>query len=431
MRFAGSTPKEVCYLARGTRIRDVVTAKFDEPTWPTWWHDPDTHAIDQLKIERSVQLRDVESPQTPLRLSKSDLDQTVEQTMRTISVAVLGLLGLVVSISGCGAGPTTEEVPALSAEMSGASADAPGSSLKDDLVGTWGLSSVELRDAAGLLLPPPEAPGFGSPGAIGLLICDTAGHIGLAIMQQNRPKYEQPTPEEAMADLEGYTAFFGTYTVNETDGLVTAHIQGSRDPRLTGTEQTRAVEVLGDRLTVEVPLSASGVQPTLVWERLPEIAELTPTHRRVIGFWKHVPNEGDTVDDPLLRPGFIIYTSTGRMMVHLMSPGRYAYAVGGPTPEEAQAAVSSYTSYFGPFSVDEAGSYFVHHRVGHTLDLTDRPQSERRTGLDTDGQRFYEFVDNRMVLRFLSTAGVKPPPSSGEAEWGGMITWERMSPGPG
>ena len=352
----------------------------------------------------------------------------MEQTIRRRAVAALGV-GLALAISGCGTGPMTEEAP--SAEGSGASADVRGGSLRDGLVGTWELASVELRDGAGVLLPPPEAPAFGSAGAIGLLICDAAGQIGLAIMQQNRPKYDQPTPEQAMADLEGYTAFFGTYTVNETDGLLTTQIQGSRDPRLTGTEQTGAVAVQGDRLTVEVPASASGAQPTLVWKRLPEIAELTPTHRRVIGFWKHVPNDGDTADNPPLRPGFIIYTAAGRMMVHLMSPGRETYAAGGPTPDEAQAAVSSYTSYFGPFDVDESGGYVVHHRVGHTLDHTDRPEAERRTGVETDAQRFYEFVDSRLVLRFLSTAGVMPPPSSGAAEWGGMITWERLSSGSG
>ena len=84
--------------------------------------------------------------------------------MRTLSVAALGVFGLVVSIGGCGAGPTTEEVPAPSTEMAAASADASGSSLKDGLIGTWELSSVELRDAAGVLLPPPEAPAFGAPG---------------------------------------------------------------------------------------------------------------------------------------------------------------------------------------------------------------------------------------------------------------------------
>ena len=105
------------------------------------------------------------------------------------------------------------------------------------------------------------------------------------------------------------------------------------------------------------------------------------------------------------------------------------FAVSEPTPEEALAAVSTYTSYFGPYSVNEDGHYFVHHRVGHTLDLTDRPVEERTTGVDTDGQRFYEFVGNNMVLRYLSTAGVQTPPARGRAEWGGMITWGRLGPG--
>ncbi len=177
---------------------------------------------------------------------------------------------------------------------------------------------------------------------------------------------------------------------------------------------------------MEWPANPAGVQTTLRWQRLPELADLTPTHERVIGFWHHVPNEGHTADDPPITDGFIIYSTAGRMMVHLMDPDRQTYAGSEPTPEEARAMVTSYTSYFGPFSVDEAGSYFVHHRIGHTLDLTHLPEPERRTGLDTDAQRFFEFVGNRMVLRFLTTAGVQPAPADGQADWGGMITWERL-----
>ena len=160
---------------------------------------------------------------------------------------------------------------------------------------------------------------------------------------------------------------------------------------------------------------------------MPALAELTPTHERVIGFWRHVPNAGDTTDNPPIRPGFIIYTAAGQMMVHLMAPNRPVFAGAEPTPAEAQAAVASYTSYFGPFSVDEADSYFIHHRIGHTLDLTDQPRAERRTGLDTDAQRFFEFGGTDMVLRYLTTAGVQDPPPADPA-WNGMITWQRLTP---
>ena len=37
---------------------------------------------------------------------------------------------------------------------------------------------------------------------------------------RNRPKYAaQPTPEEAKAALIGYTAYFGTYTVDDRNAL--------------------------------------------------------------------------------------------------------------------------------------------------------------------------------------------------------------------
>ena len=338
--------------------------------------------------------------------------------MRTNCAVTLGLLGLVAGLAGCGGGPAEEVMPAAPA----------GPSLADAVVGTWELESVELRDAAGAPLPAPEGPALGAPGAIGQLILDADGHIGLAIMQQGRPQYEDPTPEQAVADLDGFTAFFGTYAVDEAVGELTVEIQGSRDPGLTGASRSGAVEASADRLMLELPATAAGATPTAVWTRLADLAEVTPTHESVFGFWHHVPNEGAADDEPPLRPGFIIYTPAGRMMVHLLDPERPPYAGDEPTSEEAQAAVGSYMSYFGPFSVDEEGSYFIHHRIGHTLDLTDRPEAERTTGLDTDAQRFYEFVGNRMVLRFLSTAGVLPAPAEGEADWGGMITWERLTP---
>lgn len=329
-----------------------------------------------------------------------------------------GLAGLGVLVAACG-GPDTEEAPGpASMPEEAAAAPAPPH------VGTWKLASVALHDATGEVLPAPDGPALGQAGGVGRLIFDNAGHFGLAIMEQGRPKFASPTPEQAVADLHGYTALFGTYAA---DGALDVRLHGSRDPRLTGTTHSLPMRVEGDDLTLDLPISASGVTPTTTWRRMPELAEMTRPHEQVIGFWRHVPNAGDTMDNPPLRPGFIIYTSAGQMMVHLMAPNRPAQAGDAPTPAEAQAAVASYTSYFGPFTVEEDGSYFVHHRIGHTIDLTDQPRAERRTGLDTDAQRFYEFVDNRMVLRYLATAGIEEPPT-GDADWSGMITWQRLTP---
>ena len=344
--------------------------------------------------------------------------------MRKNWMRALGLFGVGALIVGCGGGPAMEDASTPAPAPATAPTPAPAH------VGTWELASVELRDASGAALPAPDGPALGQPGAVGRLIFDNAGHFGLAIMEQGRPKYEEPTRDQAMADLYGYTAMFGTYALDDGGDALTVRFRGSRDPGLTGTANTMALSVAGDQLTLELPALDTGVEPTTVWQRMPDMADLTPTHQQAIGFWQHVPNAGDTRDNPPLRPGFIIYTAAGQMMVHLMDSNRPSYAGAEPTPAEAQASVASYTSYFGPFTVDEAGSYFIHHRIGHTLDLTDQPKPQRRTGLDTDAQRFYEFVDNQMVLRFLTAAGVQDPPV-GDDDWNGMITWQRLTPGAG
>ena len=130
--------------------------------------------------------------------------------MRNIRVATLGvalgLVGLVgsVGVVGCGGDPAMEE-PVEPVESS----DPSTGSLTDNFPGTWELTAVELADATGNPISVPDPPAFGSDGAVGQLIADTDGHLGVAIMQQGRPKYEEPTLEEAVADLDGYAALFG------------------------------------------------------------------------------------------------------------------------------------------------------------------------------------------------------------------------------
>jgi len=76
-------------------------------------------------------------------------------------------------------------------------------------VGTWQLVSIT---SAGQ-----REPNRGS-NPIGLIYYDATGHMAVQIMPDRlRPKYSgtEPTPEEAKAAITGYTAYFGTYTINE------------------------------------------------------------------------------------------------------------------------------------------------------------------------------------------------------------------------
>ncbi len=290
--------------------------------------------------------------------------------------------------------------------------EASSGDAEDRFVGTWKLVSVERRATDGELLPPR------SPDPIGFIIYDPAGYMGVTIMQSGRTPYagDQPTPEEALAALTTYLSYFGTFTVNEADGFVTHHVQGSLNPRRISVDQKRFFEFSGNQLTLQPPVGPSGVTARLTWERVPDLpeAELTSTHRRLIGFYKIGSVERRTAAGELVPvnqydSAFIIYTASGHMAVHLMRPGR-PDADSQPTPEAALAAMRTYGSYFGPYSVNVDEGYFVHHRIGNL-----NPGS-----IGTDAQRFYELSDTRLVLR--------PPPTVVDGEQvQSALTWERLS----
>ncbi|MBI4585130.1 MAG: lipocalin-like domain-containing protein [Planctomycetes bacterium] len=289
--------------------------------------------------------------------------------------------------------------------------------MKNRFVGTWKLVKIERRDAKGELLPPPTPPAFGSPNPIGFIMYDPAGYMGVAIMQSGRQKNagNEPTPEEAKALMASYLSYFGTYTINEAEGFVTHHVQGGLSPALAGADQKRFFELSGNRLTLKPPRSANGVQQSLTWERVPDLENLTAMHRQFIGFWKLVSNErrdakGEVLSSNPGQTGFIIYTSSGYMAVHLMQPDRKKYAAAEPTPEEAREALRTYASYFGRYIIDDTERYVTHDQIG-ILNMGRNGPSPQ--------QRFYEFSGKRLIL--------KPPPTTVDGQQvQGVITWERM-----
>ena len=178
-------------------------------------------------------------------------------------------------------------------------------------------------------------------------------------------------------------------------------------------EQRREFEFSGNLLMLRPPRNAAtGNQARLTWERMPDIADATPAYHRFVGFWTLISQERRALSGEVLasnpgQTGVIIYTAAGYMAVHMMQPNRKRYAAAQATPDEALAALRTYTSYFGPFSVHD--KYVVHHRIG----MINPGQ------IGTDAQRFYEFRGNRLLLRTpVSTV-------DGRQEQG-LITWERL-----
>jgi len=320
------------------------------------------------------------------------------------------LMAVAMSLIGyaCGGGepaPAPETSPAV---------DTVSSNARSRFAGAWALTRIERRDANGELTTEPIE------NRLGYIIYDTTGHMGVTLMRPGREPYSEdgPTPDEALAQLGSYTSYFGQYSVNETKGLVTHHLEGTMNPGGAGADFPRFFTLEDDRLILQPPPSEDGARSFITWERLPDLPTeaLTETHRRLFGLYRieavsRETSEGEPVDADQYEAGYIIYAPSGHMSVHLMRPDRQPYVADEPTPEEALAAVRGYASYFGPFSVHETEGYLIHHRIGN----------EDPAGTGTDAQRFYELTDTHLMLR--------PPPTTDDEgrKIQSTIHWARVT----
>lgn len=137
-------------------------------------------------------------------------------------------------------------------------------------VGTWLLVSLEARLPDGSIDYPL------GPRATGLLMYDAAGNMSLQLASPDRPSFETGdpilgTPVEIRAAFEGYWAYFGRYTVDEREAIITHYVLSGSLPNLAGTKQVRAYVFDGPRLTLTAPPLPRGGQlivASTVWNRL-------------------------------------------------------------------------------------------------------------------------------------------------------------------
>jgi hypothetical protein len=112
--------------------------------------------------------------------------------------------------------------------------------------------------------------------ARGRLIYEPDGRMAVQLMDPNRPAFTSGDPlvtseAEVRAAFGGYTAYYGTYSVNFDDRTIVHHIEAALLPNWAGTDQQRRFEFDGKYLTLMGDLLIGGVQGvvSLVWERLP------------------------------------------------------------------------------------------------------------------------------------------------------------------
>ena len=152
----------------------------------------------------------------------------------------------------------------LSLLILGNAVPANAQALKQQLVGTWTFVSSTTK-------LPDGSPAWGT-NPKGLLIFTENGYFSSQIVRSDLPKFAsnnraQGTPEENKAVVQGSSATFGTYTVDETKKTYTLKFEGSSFPNRAETEQTRAFTIAADELKVTNPSTSVGGSSELVYKR--------------------------------------------------------------------------------------------------------------------------------------------------------------------
>ena len=142
-----------------------------------------------------------------------------------------------------------------------------------DLVGAWRLVSVETIRPNGEIIYP-----FYGKHPEGLIIYDRSGWMSVQIVSDPQPTapkgdsrdaFRSAPLEEKAAAADGYSAYFGRWTIDAASSTVTHHLKNSLYPGERGSNFVRHFTVIGNRLTLIMKVHEMGEEHErkLVWQR--------------------------------------------------------------------------------------------------------------------------------------------------------------------
>jgi hypothetical protein len=139
-------------------------------------------------------------------------------------------------------------------------------SLKEQIVGTWIYASSSVTRA--------ESSKADRPNLKGMMIYTSDGHFTFVNMRADLPKLAanhraRATAEEARAVVAGSIAYYGTYSVNESDKVITLKIDGSTFANMIGGEEQKRMitSLTADELKLTNPKAPAGEKVEFVWKR--------------------------------------------------------------------------------------------------------------------------------------------------------------------
>ena len=131
--------------------------------------------------------------------------------------------------------------------------------LRKPFIGSWRLVSIEGGNNTTTRGSKPT----------GIIIYDAHGNMAVQIQpDRQRPTYTgTPTLEQMAERMRGYTAYFGTYAIDEQAGTVTHHRQGMLDAGAVDFVRKFELAPDGNRITL-TPVGGTGTPTHLTWERV-------------------------------------------------------------------------------------------------------------------------------------------------------------------
>jgi hypothetical protein len=119
------------------------------------------------------------------------------------------------------------------------------------ILGIWKLKSREDVDATGQTHVDP----FLGRDPMGIL-CFGSSHFAAQFMKRDRSREENvPQPVQVKNNtvaVNGYQAYFGTYSIDEIDGTLTTHLEGSISPADVDSTYVRDVRVVDNELIIQL-----------------------------------------------------------------------------------------------------------------------------------------------------------------------------------
>lgn len=145
----------------------------------------------------------------------------------------------------------------------------------DKLIGSWRLVKIETTRPNGEVIYP-----FYGKNPQGLLMYDRSGWMSVEIVSDpsptvptasSREEFLKAAPAEKEKAIDGFYAYYGTWSVDASGSTVTHHIQQSLYPAERGEEGVRRLRLEGNRLILTAKTHEMGEdhERSLVWEHIP------------------------------------------------------------------------------------------------------------------------------------------------------------------